>query len=82
VTVNFANGGTYPSLGNTFLDSVYQNGADDSSYRVRSAAYEYIVQWTLRLTVKDAAGMGIASANVGIYDLSGTTVYSGLTDAA
>lgn len=82
VTVNFGNGGTTPSLGNILRDSTYQNGADDSSYRVRSAAYEYIVQWSLQVTVTDAHGTPLSGANVSLVNTLGTTAFTGVTDAA
>ncbi len=80
-TISFGNGGTHPSLGNIIRDSIYQNGADDSSYRVRPAAYEYLVQWSLQLNAKSANGATIPSVNVGIYDQVGATAYSGVTDS-
>jgi len=79
-TIDFANGGTHPSLGNVWRDAVYQNGADDTIYRVRSAAFEYTVQWTLAVTVRDQSGTAISQASVGAFDSQGTTVFSGQTD--
>lgn len=79
-TVDFGNGGTHPSLGNIWRDSTYQNGADDTVYRVRTAAFEYFVQWTLTVTVRDQFGSAIPQANVGAYDSQDATVFSGVTD--
>ncbi len=80
--VNFGNGGAYPSLGHILQDSTYGNGADDASYRVRAAAFEYFVQWTLNVTATDGHGTTLRDATVTITDSTGVTVYTGSTSAA
>jgi parallel beta-helix repeat protein len=81
-TVNFGNGSSFSSLGNILQDSTYQNGADDASYRVRTAGFEYTVQWTLSITSTDTHGTAVGNASVTITDSTGATAFTGTTNAS
>jgi hypothetical protein len=89
----FVGANASPSLGNSIVDGIFQNGASTSSasfYCIGTgcgqsgwqAATEYFVKWTIGVKTVDSLGNLVPGSSVTIKDKTGATVFSGTTDSS